>query len=240
MVTNKGLPAPQGSERPWKQALVTVCLRGTVATWTTSWGAQQGHLHTDIGSTLALRGRGRFWAHVSSSLFICFDYLGEKSKDLALESNHRGNYFCTAEMNIPPSHAMCHMPNLQTFMLMTEILNQETFSSFLWSRTSPQCHVLNLIQMLKYRRIKEGKCQLVTSASIPLPPFSFTPPWQVPAQLTRGIMKLWVSSRRCRLRRALWTSDGRFRWMPCKHKQGVHKDAVLWYADRHRICKLCS
>lgn len=135
----------------------------------------------------------------------------------------------------PTCRLSCWSLNFQT-----EILNQETFSSFLWSRTSPQCHVLNLIQMLKYRRIKEGKCQLVTSASIPLPPFSFTPPWQVPAQLTRGIMKLWVSSRRCRLRRALWTSDGRFRWMPCKHKQGVHKDAVLWYADRHRICKLCS
>lgn len=70
--------------------------------------------------------------------------------------------------------------------------------------------------MLSYQQLKEGKCQLVTPASVRLPPLQ---PGRVPALLTRGMMKLWVSSRRCRRRRALCTSDGRFRWMPCKHKQ---------------------
>lgn len=34
--------------------------------------------------------------------------------------------------------------------------------------------------------------------------------------LTRGMMKLWVSSRRCRRSRALCTSDGRFFCTPCR------------------------
>lgn len=41
------------------------------------------------------------------------------------------------------------------------------------------------------------------------------PPPSSPTLLTRGIMKLWVSSNSCRLSRALWASDGRFFWMPC-------------------------
>lgn len=39
-------------------------------------------------------------------------------------------------------------------------------------------------------------------------------------QLTRGMIKLCVSSKRWRLSRALWTSDECFLWMPCGVQQG--------------------
>lgn len=48
-----------------------------------------------------------------------------------------------------------------------------------------------------------------------------------PADLTRGMMKLCVSSRRCRLSRALCTSHGLFFWMPCSRKQGTESQRWL-------------
>lgn len=38
--------------------------------------------------------------------------------------------------------------------------------------------------------------------------------------LTRGIMKLCVSSKKCCLSKALWSSDERFLWIPCGSDQG--------------------
>lgn len=62
---------------------------------------------------------------------------------------------------------------------------------------------------------------VVTACALPTPTIPPSGPLLLHPCLTRGMMKLCVSSRKCRLRRALCASHGRFFCTPCQRKQGT-------------------
>ena len=50
--------------------------------------------------------------------------------------------------------------------------------------------------------------------------------WNAITRHTRGIMKLWVISKKWRRRMAFWASTGRFNWAPCNHHHSSSASAA--------------